>query len=133
MLRRALGDPQVSEDNFGYFPDPVGKVEGPTGRHPGTQDNPAARVLLAELGCKEFADRRFPDCSTSPSRPSTSPFHEDLVDVRQRLAADRAGLATITVTHHLEELPPSTTHSFASRKAASWHPVPSTACSPRTT
>ncbi|WP_377273642.1 ABC transporter ATP-binding protein [Peterkaempfera sp. SMS 1(5)a] len=93
-----------------------------------------AHVLLAELGCKELADRRFGDCSggqrarilicralmadpsllllDEPFNALDLPSREDLVDALHRLAADRAGLATVTVTHHVEELPPSTTHAF---------------------
>ncbi|MBA6434498.1 ABC transporter ATP-binding protein [Streptomyces sp. GMR22] len=93
-----------------------------------------AHVLLAELGCKELADRRFGDCSggqrarilicralmaepsllllDEPFNALDLPSREDLVDSLHQLAADRAGLATVTVTHHLEELPPSTTHAY---------------------
>ncbi|WP_055591326.1 ABC transporter ATP-binding protein [Streptacidiphilus griseoplanus] len=93
-----------------------------------------AHALLAELGCKELADRRFGDCSggqrarilicralmadpsllllDEPFNALDLPSREDLVDALHRLAADRADLATVTVTHHVEELPPSTTHAF---------------------
>lgn len=99
-----------------------------------TETRERAHVLLAELGCKELADRRFGDCSggqrarilicralmadpsllllDEPFNALDLPSREDLVDALHRLAADRSDLATVTVTHHLEELPPSTTHAF---------------------
>lgn len=99
-----------------------------------TATHERAHNLLAELGCKELADRRFGDCSggqrarilisralmadppllllDEPFNALDLPSREDLVDALRRLAADRTDLATVTVTHHLEELPPSTTHAF---------------------
>ncbi|MER7921253.1 MULTISPECIES: ATP-binding cassette domain-containing protein [unclassified Streptomyces] len=106
----------------------------PLWREYGAATRERARGLLAELGCKEFADRRFGDCSggqrarilicralmadpallllDEPFNALDLPSREDLVDALQRLAADQGALATITVTHYLEELPPSTTHAF---------------------
>jgi len=90
-----------------------------------------ARVLLAELECKELADRPFGVCSggqrarvliaralmpepsllllDEPFNALDLPSREDLIDALSRLAATRPELATVTVTHHLEELPPSVT------------------------
>lgn len=106
----------------------------PLWREYGTAVRERARILLAELGCKEFADRRFGDCSggqrarilicralmadpallllDEPFNALDLPSREDLVDALQRLAADQPALATVTVTHYVEELPPSTTHAF---------------------
>ncbi|MGP4114084.1 ABC transporter ATP-binding protein [Streptomyces sp. 4N509B] len=89
-----------------------------------------AHALLAELGCKELADRPFGVCSggqrarvliaralmpdpallllDEPFNALDLPSREDLVDALHHLATSRPGLATVTVTHHLEELPPST-------------------------
>ncbi len=93
-----------------------------------------ARVLLAELDCKELAGRAFGDCSggqrariliaralmsdpsllllDEPFNALDLPSREDLVDALHRLASGRPGLSTVTVTHHPEELPPSTSHAF---------------------
>jgi iron complex transport system ATP-binding protein len=93
-----------------------------------------AHALLAELGCKELADRPFRVCSggqrarvliaralmadpgllllDEPFNALDLPSREDLVDAMHRLAVDRPELATITVTHHLEELAPSISHAI---------------------
>ncbi|MET7848643.1 ABC transporter ATP-binding protein [Streptomyces avermitilis] len=93
-----------------------------------------ARLLLAELDCKEFTQRAFGDCSggqrariliaralmsdpsllllDEPFNALDLPSREDLVDALHRLATDRPGLSTVTVTHHPEELPPSTSHAY---------------------
>ncbi|WP_331740437.1 ATP-binding cassette domain-containing protein (plasmid) [Streptomyces sp. NBC_00015] len=106
----------------------------PLWREYGTATRQRAHVLLAELGCKELAERRFGDCSggqrarilicralmadpsllllDEPFNALDLPSREDLVDALHQLAVDRGDLATVTVTHHLEELPPSTTRAF---------------------
>jgi len=93
-----------------------------------------AHALLTELGCKELADRPFRVCSggqrarvliaralmadpgllllDEPFNALDLPSREDLVDAMHRLAVDRPELATITVTHHLEELAPSISHAI---------------------
>ncbi|MEV5886987.1 ATP-binding cassette domain-containing protein [Streptomyces sp. NPDC052020] len=111
----------------------TGTVQPLWGRYD-TATRERAHALLGELGCKELADRRFGDCSggqrarvlisralmadpsllllDEPFNALDLPSREDLVDALHRLAAGRGDLATVTVTHHLEELPPSTTHAF---------------------
>ena len=97
-----------------------------------------ARELLVELDCKDFADRPWKFCSggqrarvliaralmpdpallllDEPFNALDLPSREDLVDALARLAGNRPGLTTITVTHHLEELPPTTSHALLLRE-----------------
>ncbi|MFI0784280.1 ABC transporter ATP-binding protein [Streptomyces lydicus] len=88
-----------------------------------------AHELLAELDCKELADRPYGVCSggqrariliaralmadpallllDEPFNALDLPSREDLIDALHRLARSRPELATVTVTHHLEELSPA--------------------------
>lgn len=91
-----------------------------------------AHTLLAELEIKELAERPYGVCSggqrarilvaralmadpsllllDEPFNALDLPSREDLIDAMHRLALTRTGLATITVTHHLEELSPAIGH-----------------------
>jgi iron complex transport system ATP-binding protein len=91
-----------------------------------------AHALLAELDIKDLADRAFGVCSggqrarilvaralmadpsllllDEPFNALDLPSREDLIDAMHGLAVTRTGLATITVTHHLEELSPAIGH-----------------------
>jgi iron complex transport system ATP-binding protein len=91
-----------------------------------------ADTLLAELEIKDLAERAFGVCSggqrarilvaralmadpsllllDEPFNALDLPSREDLIDAMHRLAVTRTGLATITVTHHLEELSPAIGH-----------------------
>ncbi|WP_327290709.1 ABC transporter ATP-binding protein [Streptomyces sp. NBC_01198] len=91
-----------------------------------------AAALLAELEIKELGERAYGVCSggqcarilvaralmadpsllllDEPFNALDLPSREDLVDAMHGLATSRAGLATITVTHHLEELSPAISH-----------------------
>ncbi|GAB2824781.1 ABC transporter ATP-binding protein [Streptomyces daliensis] len=97
-----------------------------------------ADELLTELDCKELAERPFGVCSggqrarvliaralmpdpsllllDEPFNALDLPSREDLIDALRRLAAERPTLATVTVTHHLEELPPTTSHALLLRE-----------------
>ncbi|MCK7625791.1 ATP-binding cassette domain-containing protein [Streptomyces sp. RS10V-4] len=97
-----------------------------------------AGQLLAELDCKELADRPFGVCSggqrariliaralmadpsllllDEPFNALDLPSREDLIDALHRLAAGRPELATVTVTHHLEELSPAIGHAVLLRE-----------------
>ncbi|MEU4083929.1 ABC transporter ATP-binding protein [Streptomyces aureus] len=94
--------------------------------------------LLAELDIKELADRPYGVCSggqrariliaralmaepallllDEPFNALDLPSREDLVDAMQRLAGSRPDLATVTVTHHLEELSPAVSHTLLLRE-----------------
>ncbi|MFF4697095.1 ABC transporter ATP-binding protein [Streptomyces chattanoogensis] len=96
-----------------------------------------AHELLAELDCKELADRPYGVCSggqrariliaralmadpsllllDEPFNALDLPSREDLIDALHRLALGRPELATVTVTHHLEELSPVIGHALLLR------------------
>ncbi|MFD5520359.1 ABC transporter ATP-binding protein [Streptomyces sp. NPDC127066] len=94
--------------------------------------------LLAELDVKELADRPYGVCSggqrarvliaralmaepallllDEPFNALDLPSREDLVEAMRRLAESRPELATVTVTHHLEELSPAVGHTLLLRE-----------------
>ncbi|WP_333768581.1 ABC transporter ATP-binding protein [Streptomyces sp. IBSBF 2435] len=89
-------------------------------------------ALLAELEIKDLAERAYGVCSggqrarilvaralmadpsllllDEPFNALDLPSREDLIDALHRLATTRTALATVTVTHHLEELSPAIGH-----------------------
>ncbi|MCX4530878.1 ATP-binding cassette domain-containing protein [Streptomyces sp. NBC_00841] len=97
-----------------------------------------AHELLAELDCKDLADRPYGVCSggqrarvliaralmsdpsllllDEPYNALDLPSREDVIDAVQGLAESRGELATVTVTHYLEELPASTGHALLLRE-----------------
>ncbi|MEV6083578.1 ABC transporter ATP-binding protein [Streptomyces parvulus] len=97
-----------------------------------------ARGLLTELGVKELADRPYGVCSggqrarvliaralmadpallllDEPFNALDLPSREDLVEAMHHLAEGRPRLATVTVTHHLEELFPAVGHALLLRE-----------------
>lgn len=103
--------------------------------------------LLQWLGCAALINRRYQDCSRGERQriliarammrrphlllldePTTGldlPGREQLLSAMAALADELAELATVTVTHHLEELPASTTHALLIRdgRVASSGPV----------
>ncbi|WP_406673106.1 ATP-binding cassette domain-containing protein [Nonomuraea sp. N2-4H] len=105
----------------------------------GDAEHDRAHRLLADLGCKELAERPFRVCSQGErarvrvaralmSEPAVLlldepfagldlPAREDLVSAVEHLAAVRPVLTTVTVTHHLEEVPATTTHAMLMREA----------------
>ncbi|MEU2791101.1 ATP-binding cassette domain-containing protein [Streptomyces sp. NPDC007100] len=96
-----------------------------------------AHELLTELECKDLADRPYGVCSggqrarlliaralmanpsllllDEPFNALDLPSREDLIDTMHRLAETRPDLATVTVTHHLEELSPAIGHALLLR------------------
>ncbi|MEV7006766.1 ATP-binding cassette domain-containing protein [Streptosporangium sp. NPDC051022] len=103
----------------------------------GQAEHERAHRLLADMGCKDLADRPFRVCSQGerarvriaralmadpvillldePFAGLDLPAREDLIAAVEDLALTRPVLTTITVTHHLEEVPATTTHVLLMR------------------
>ncbi|MFF5206135.1 ABC transporter ATP-binding protein [Streptosporangium sp. NPDC000396] len=103
----------------------------------GPAQHERAHDLLADMGCKDLAGRPFRVCSQGeraririaralmadpvillldePFAGLDLPAREDLITAVEGLAATRPVLTTITVTHHLEEVPATTTHALLLR------------------
>lgn len=104
----------------------------------GPAERERAHGLLADLGCKDLAERPFRVCSQGergrirvaralmpdpalllldePFAGLDLPAREDLIGAIEDLSA-RPELTTVTVTHHLEEVPATTTHVLLMRDA----------------
>lgn len=105
----------------------------------GPADHERAHRMLADLGCKDLAERPFQVCSQGerarvriaralmsdpavllldePFAGLDLPAREDLITAIEDLASTRPVLTTVTVTHHLEEVPATTTHALLMRDA----------------
>jgi iron complex transport system ATP-binding protein len=124
----------------------VGGSVASQGRRPTSHERAGAIELLRRLGCGALLDRAHEDCSQGERQrvmiaralmrrpqlllfdePTTGldlPAREGLLRAMADLAEDMPRLATVTVTHHVEELPASTTHALLLRDGAV------TACGP---
>ncbi len=93
-----------------------------------------AEALLATVGASHLRERRFEDCSQGerqrlllaralmdepelllldePTSGLDLPSRERLIGSLDTMAAANPGLPTVTVTHHLEEIPASSTHAL---------------------
>jgi iron complex transport system ATP-binding protein len=101
------------------------------------EDHDRSRELLALLGCADLADREIAMCSQGergririaraliaepqlllldePAVGLDLAAREALIAALDRLSEERAGLTTVHVTHHLEEVPASSTHAILLR------------------
>jgi iron complex transport system ATP-binding protein len=101
------------------------------------EDRDRARELLALLGCADLADREFTTCSQGergririaraliaeprlllldePAVGLDLAAREALIAALDRLSEERPELTSVLVTHHLEEVPASSTHAILLR------------------
>ncbi|UGS35906.1 ABC transporter ATP-binding protein [Capillimicrobium parvum] len=108
------------------------------GRRVSADERARAAGLLARFGGHELEDRRYGDCSRGERQriqlaralmrdpllllldePATGldlPGREAFLQAMSRLAAERPSLTTVAVTHHVEEIPASSTHALLLRE-----------------
>ncbi len=120
-------------------------------------DRTKAAAMLAEVGLDVALDREIKTCSQGERQrvriaralmsdpplmlldePCTGldlPAREALLATLAHLSSTRPGLATVFVSHHLEELPPTTTHALLLRdgRAVAAGPVDTVVTSARAT
>jgi iron complex transport system ATP-binding protein len=106
----------------------------------GEAERERAALLAARLGIERLLDRPFSGCSDGerqrvllaralmpdppllvldePTAGLDLPGREELLASLDRLAVDEPSLTTVTVLHHLEDVPESTTHALLLRDGA---------------
>lgn len=97
------------------------------------EDERRAMTLLDRVGCAHLAARRFDTCSQGerqrvllaralypdpellildePASGLDLPARETLIEALEAVLAEQSAPTTILATHHLEEIPPSSTHA----------------------
>ncbi|XVV08867.1 ABC transporter ATP-binding protein [Actinoplanes sp. CA-131856] len=115
----------------------TGSVESPNRWRPGDGELARADSLIADLGLRAIADERWPTLSQGErgraliaralvvrprllllDEPSTGldvAAREQLLETLDVLFASQPELASVVVTHHLEELPTTTSHALLLR------------------
>jgi iron complex transport system ATP-binding protein len=103
----------------------------------GSEDRARARELLALLGCADLADREISTCSQGergririaraliadpqlllldePAVGLDLAAREALIAALDHLSEEKPNLTSVLVTHHLEEVPASSTHAILLR------------------
>ncbi|MFT3864496.1 MAG: ATP-binding cassette domain-containing protein [Solirubrobacterales bacterium] len=147
-LRESIGtlEPALSRRIRGRYTGYEVVLTGATGSiallHDRITDEHCARAdrLMGEIGVEPLRDRKFEDCSQGERQrlllarslmdepqlllldePTTGldlPSRERLIASLDTMAEANADLPTVIVTHHLEEIPATTTHALLLRDGA---------------
>jgi iron complex transport system ATP-binding protein len=147
-LRESIGtlEPGLSRKIRGRYTGYEVVLTGATGSiallHDRVTDEDRARAdrLMGEIGVEPLRDRKFEDCSQGERQrlllarslmdepdlllldePTTGldlPSRERLIASLDAMAEANADLPTVIVTHHLEEIPATTTHALLIRDGA---------------
>jgi iron complex transport system ATP-binding protein len=147
-LRESIGtlEPGLSRRIRGRYNGYEAVLTGATGStallHDRIDDDDRARAdrLIAEIGVEPLRDRKFEDCSQGERQrlllarslmdepdlllldePTTGldlPSRERLIASLDAMAEANVDLPTVIVTHHLEEIPATTTHALLIRDGA---------------